>query len=247
MSNLILAGRAGLHEMPLRTIWRRVGGMEYERTWWGPMATLEKSFRNITVGATEVQLQCAPGSAVGTITARYAGVLSGTELPIEVIDIQFADQTFPLCQNPSFINIDTASIIDLDEHAQNHEDIEITDTTLPDWQYFQLKVRGVDSYRVKMPTVVWTRTVSIDYPVALDLENTGAIFSTGNLAGSIGAPILFNIPTGNVGVEDPASGLFTAGWLKGAQATNSSDGKIQIVLTAEYGLWATQAYEFISG
>ncbi len=243
MSNIYIAGRTSAVEMPLQTIWHRINGQEYERRWWGEAGRVRKLEIGARAGAISVEFTQSPGSALATLTARYSGVISGQELPIETVEIDFTDQPFPLHQNPTFIGISDADVLSMEDNIQKHEANTQTEGTTKH-AYYELRSRGVDNYRVKLPVVTWTRTVGVGYHTTYDLSQVGSIFSTANLAGSIGAPILFYIPTGNVGIVGDG-GNYTAGWMKDARVSMTGDGKAQIVLIAEYGLWETGSlYEF---
>lgn len=235
-----IAGKQGPVELPIQSVWHRIHGQEYERRWWGPAGAVQKMIVSARVGAISVEFTQQPGSAIGILTARYGGVIAGDEVALETVDIAFRDETFPVHQNPTFISIADSRIRLLDKAAED------SSTSVPnnalEFRYYDLRQRGVESYRTKLPTVIWTRTVGIGYSRSYDMEGTGKIFSTANLAGSIGAPVIFTIPTGNVGVT--SSGDYTAGWMKDAQVRNTGDGKVQVVLSAEYGLWANDLYTF---
>lgn len=263
-----IAGNPEPIEMGIQSVWRKTGGREYERRWWGlasEIRAFEQGIRapagpgrtpppNPLGGAIEVSISQSPGSAIAILTARFNGTLDQAngepEIAIETMEIAFKDETFPLHQNPGFIDIPTSQIKALDVEAKTDAPDEAVGVNhvaqnASEGAYLQYRMRGVESYRVKLPHVTWTRTVGEGYNAALDLADTGAIFSTGDLASSIGAPILFSIPTGNVGVESSGVSPFTAGWMKGAQLTYVSDGRIQMILTAEYGLWANDVYVFV--
>lgn len=251
--NLIMAGEPGAREKRVRQIWSRTNGASYQRIWWGPHDDVEAVFNNRTTvdsaGVEGAELTPIDGSPISILTVTYSGWLvtgGGRNEASETISISYSDQTVPLNQNPTFNDITTATIQDLESKLSNHDANPYSDTTSAEYKYYALRSRKVDNYRVKLPHVVWRRSVPADYPTAADLENIGAIFSTGDLAGSIGAPILFTIPTGNVGISEDDEGLFTPGWLKDGSVDWQADGKAELILTAEFGLWANDAYYFVS-
>jgi hypothetical protein len=239
-----IAGRLSPVEMPIQTVWRRTGGSEHDTS----VRALETSARE---GALSVEITQQEGSCIAILTARYPGASPGSPPGdeddlgdnVETVEIDFAEVTFPIHQNPTFIGITTANVITM-EASLASSDANTQTAGSVEYRYYDLRSRKTESYEVAIPFVTWTRTVGLDYNTSMDLANVGAIFSTGNLAGSIGAPILFDIPTGNVGVL--TGGEYTAGWKKGGRFTYVSDGKVQLVLTARYGLWANDLYTFIS-
>jgi len=58
----------------------------------------------------------------------------------------------------------------------------------------------------------------------------------------MGAPVLFDLPTSNVGIDDDTAGDYILGWLKDAEIDYTGDGKIVMRITFEYGLWRATLY-----
>lgn len=243
-----IAGRTNPVEMPIQSIWRRTGGWEHERRWWGLADAVKSMEAKALEGAISVEYTQQEGSCIAILTARYPGASpsspTGTDPGdnVETVEIDFAEVTFPISQNPTFIGISTADILAMEALLATNAANSQTAASAK-YRYYDLRSRKTESYEVSLPHVTWTRTVGLDYNTSLDLANVGSIFSTGSLAGSIGAPVLFTIPTGNVGIITGTS--HTAGWKKGGRFTFISDGKVQLVLTARYGLWANDLYTFI--
>lgn len=243
-----MAGALSPREQPVQTIYRRTGGTEHERRWWGYCESVKAMEAYARNNAISVEYTQAPGSVIGILTARYMGEPGsggeGTEEDAEeTMEIEYSEQTFPIHQNPTFIEIPTASIITMEASLQSNAANTQTDGSAA-YKYYDLRSRKTESYEVSLPVVTWTRTVGLGYNVTLDLANVGGIFSTAVLAGSIGAPILFSIPTGNVGVTTGTG--YTAGWKKGGRFSFVSDGKVQLILTARYGLWSNDLYTFVA-
>jgi hypothetical protein len=239
-TGLIVAGKISAVEMPMQHIWHRINGQEYERRWWGLAGAVQKMMTSARVGAMSVEYTQAPGSPIGILTARYAGALAGDQIALETVDIAFRDETFPIDMNPTYISLSDDRVLALKKAAE--ESNTGAPTNALEFAYYDHIQRGTTEYRTKLPTVTWTRTVGSGYSRSFDMNGVGSIFSTANLAGSIGAPVIFTIPTGNVGVTNGDG--FTAGWMKDAQIRSTGDGKVQIVLAAEYGLWANDLYTF---
>lgn len=242
MSQLIVAGRLGAREMPLRSVWRRVGGSEYERRWWGPIADVEALLPGLRAGASEVTFDPIQGSPIAVASVRYAGVQDFAELTSEVMTIEFSDQTFPVSQNPTFINLTSNLIKDLEELLKTGADNPYSDTESEAYRYYELRSRQIESYRAQLPIVTWTRVVGPNYPTSLDLADVGQIFNTDQMVSQLGAPVLWDVPTGNVGVDEDDYGMFTAGWLKTCSAGFTADGQVQLVIRGEFGLWAQDLY-----
>lgn len=227
--------------MPIQTVWRRIGGFEYERRWWGPADEVRKLELQARSGAIEVGFTQSPGSIVGILSARYAGTIVGDEVAEETLTINFNDETIPIHRNPTFIDIPVSRIAALNKAATDNDSSVPSQTDGGiELEYWSCKVEGDDSYLCALPHVTWVRTVSENYSRDLDLANVGAIFSTDALVSAIGDPILFEIPTGNVGVRE-ADG-WTAGWRKMASTDISSDGKVILTITGTFGLWRDSLY-----
>lgn len=259
-SPLVIAGNPTPREMPMRSVWRKAGGAEYERRWWGASASVLAMLNSIKAdpNVLDVNYDQSQNSAIGMITARYSGTGPGapnnslTE-STETVELSFNTQTFPIHQSPSFINITDDHIIDLEDAATSRPRkksvLNNTWITAVERSYFWHRAKGIESYYVELPVVVWNRTVGPNYPATADLLNVGYIFSSGALAWSIGVPV-YQLPTGNVGVQsknvpgDPTA--FTAGWRKTGNVSAVSNGQMQITLRAEFGLWSNDLYQFAS-
>jgi hypothetical protein len=224
-------------------VWRLVGGSEYERRWWGPAKDVQSLLPSLRAGATEVAFDQSPGSVIGIATVRYAGVQNFNDVTSEVMVVSFTDQSFPLHQNPSFISIPNSTIKELEE-ALKREGENLQDPDSDAWKYYDLRSRGVETYRAKLPVVSWQRIVGNQYPTALDIADVGTIFSTAQIVDQLGAPVLWSIPDANVGVSEGDASLFTAGWIKDCEVGYTADGQNQLVIRAEFGLWANDAYTF---
>jgi hypothetical protein len=263
MSNCIIAGNPAPQQMPTRMTARRIGGRDYEQRWHGEAEAVRTYYEVLVAsGADEVTYDQAPGSAVAMVSARYSGTYGEpNEQAVETMEIDFADVTFPIHQNPSFVGLSTQSIRLLEDAIKNETGRDEVLASMIDLigeaatdngtgshgDYWDTRARGIESYRVFVPVVVWTRTVSAQYPAGLELDNVGSIFSTAALSSAMGTPILFSIPTGNVGIAAGGSApQFYAGWLKTGRVSLQSDGKIQLVLKGEYGLWAGNLYTIVS-
>lgn len=243
-----IAGSSSPVEQPIRSVWSR-SGATHERRWWGEGRAVKLMQNSAIVGnALEVSFDQAPGSAIGILTAKYAGIGpgsgtgGGTEA-VETVDIQYTDATFPMHQNPTFIGLSTDKVQEIEKKTADKAPNTYTVGTL-EYELYELRRRGVDSYRVQLPVVVWNRMAGPSYPAIADMDDVGKIFSTGALAWSIGVPMLFRVPTGNIGISAGDASIFRAGWMKTGQVSSASDGMSQITLRAEYGLWAIRAYQF---
>lgn len=229
--------------MPLRSVWRLVGGSEYERRWWGTAADVEALLPSLRTGATEVSFDQSPGSAIAIATVRYPGVQDFNEVTSEVMVVAFTDQGFPLHQNPTFIGIPSADIQTMEESLKTGAANTQTAASAA-FRYYALRSRGVETYRAKLPAVTWQRIVGNNYPTALDIADVGTIFSTDQIVDQLGAPVLWAIPPANVGVSQGDASLFTAGWMKDCEVGYTADGQNQLIIRAEFGLWANDAYTF---
>ncbi len=244
MIDPIIAGEPGAREMPIRTVWRVTDGHSYERRWWGPagaVKALQNGKSNILSGAVAVVFDQQPGSPIAILTVSYTGQPSGTpEAAVtETMEVEFSDQTVKIHRNPSFIGIPTADIARMEELLKDRTANAESD---PDMlAYYNLRLRDVESYRIKMPVVTWTRVVGAQYPSELDLQLAGYLLTTADLVDTVGAPVLWSIPTGNVGVE--AGGDYIEGWFMDARAGYSGDGKIQMTIRGEFGIWENSLYE----
>lgn len=236
-----IAGRLGPRELPIQSVWRRLGGFEYERRWWGPADEVRKLEFLARNGAIEVGFTQSPGSSIGILSARYAGVIAGDEIAEETMEINFNDESIPIHRNPTFIDISVSRIAALNKAATDNDSSVPSQTDGGiELEYWSCKVEGDDSYLCALPHVTWTRTVSENYSRDLDLGNVGAIFTTEALVDAMGAPILFSVPTGNVGVRE--SDGWTAGWRKLASTEITSEGKVNLVITGTFGLWRNSLY-----
>ena len=232
--------------MPVQTIWRRLGGSEYERRWWGPSDAVRalQSFAAST-GASEVTVTQSPGSSIAILSARYQGVLSGQETAVETMAIKFSDETVPIHRNPTFIGISDARIAALDKAAQDQNTgVPSQDDGGIEFEYYDCKSRGEDSYICKLPHVVWNRSVSENFSTAIDISGVGKVLSTSRMVAALGAPVLFSIPTGNVGVRESSG--WTAGWLVDAEVDYTSDGKLSLMIKGDFGLYRNSLYTIVS-
>lgn len=262
-SPIVIAGNPTPIEMGIRSIWRKTGGAEYERRWWGAAASVYAMLNSIKSdpNVTEVSFEQSQNSAIGMITAKYAGTgpgggSGGIAEATETVELSFNSQTFPLHYNPTFINIPDEHLVVLDDAATARPKRtgvlteRFSDNLFPNEAeilYFWYRAKGVESYYVELPVVVWNRTVGPNYPATADLLNVGMIFDSGALAWSIGVPV-YQLPTGNVGVQSKQAlgdkTQFTAGWRKTGNVSAVSNGQMQITLRAEFGLWANGVYVF---
>lgn len=223
-----------LIELPIRSVTRLVGGNEYERRWWGLAASV---MAFVPPGVpTENTFDQQPGSAVGIRTATYAGKPNeDEEQAVETMTVRFNDVTFPIAQNPSFIDISEDRIKALNDGGAAGAE--------PEPEYAACIQREITSYRAKLPVVTWNRTVSVNYGAALDLAGVGAIWTTGDVVDEVGDTVLFDIPTENVGIRDETTGDgYHLGWLKDCTLDYTGDGKILMSITFEYGLWRASLY-----
>ena len=231
--------------MPVRAVWRKTGGSEYEQRWWGPADDVRAIFNLlVNTGAQSVTFDQQQGSVIGICTAVYAGVQNNNDLASEVMTIEFSDQTLPLHQNPSFIGIDNDTIQSLEENIKNGDPNPYSDSSLAVYKYYSLRSRGVESYRVQLPIVTWSRIVGPKYPTHLDLEDVGTIYNTSQMVDQLGATVLWSVPTLNVGVQEGDATIFKEGWLKTAAVSYTADGQDQLIIRGEYGIWAINAYTF---
>lgn len=244
---LVIAGNPSPIELPLRSVWNLTGGASHERRWWGQADAVKAMINSaIAGGAIDVTFDQDRNSPIGILTAKYSGTGPGSVAPTEsteTVDFDETDTTISWDRNPTFISLSTAKVQEIEKAISEKKATNPYTAGTLEYRAFELRRRGTDSYRAVLPVVVWNRTVGPKYPAISDLDNCGKIFSTTNLAYSIGAPLLFRIPTGNVGISSDNSTGFTAGWMKTGKVT-SSNGQSQITLRAEYGLWENELYQF---
>lgn len=216
------------------------GGVESVQVFRGtPEAVLAKIAVCISAGATEIDAHQAEGSATARLTARFPFSRFGqAEVAESTLEIQFQDVTFPIAQNPTFIGLTSQEVKYIETVFENGEDVLGLPALLQ--SYLDLRRRGVDSYRAKLPVVTLTQTVSQNFPTALVVADTGKIFATDEVVKAVGSSILFAIPDANVGVV--SGGGFSPGWMADTQVSAISGGKVQLIARFEYGLWADALY-----
>lgn len=248
---LIIAGDPGPIDMPLRTVWRITDGYSFERRWWGAAATVFALSQNkkspIWVGAISAQFDQQPGSPIGILTIGYSGKPFGDPAAqpavTERMTLKASDQTVKIDRNPSFIDI-TSTLIQEMETQLKAGAPNTQPANSASFDYYSLRSRGRESYRVKMPIVNYTRVVGSQYPVKLDLDLMGRVLTTSELADEVGDPTLWDIPAVNVGVIAPTSSAddFIVGWFMDVEMDYTGDGQIQLTINGEFGLWDSALY-----
>lgn len=240
----IVSGNPEPIEQSYRSTISRTNGVEVERTWRGTYEACKAMEQAIyALGASTVVCERVDGSAMGILRAVFSSAQNGGDpgaVAESTIELSFSDVTWPIHRNPTFIGISAARVQALNKEVEKESPSAPSDAT--ELSYYNLKLRGVDEYRAKMPVVSLTRTVSVNYHTALVVADTGTIFSTAAVSNFIDNPILFTVPTGNVGVLE-ASG-FTAGWMQDTRVSFTSSGSVQLAETYEFGLWENALYTF---
>lgn len=250
---LTIAGNAAAIESGFDISVRRGvgGGREQVRTWRGTDAAITPQLEALLADPSVIQIDVrrAPDSAVATLAARF-GKLDGEteEIGEETLTIQFNDTPTPINIHPEFSAISSERIKLIDEAAKDGDLGSLT-LTGQEVYYYELLLRGVDSYRASMPVVTHTITASRSFGEALAVELTGLIFTTGEVADYVGSPVLFSIPTNVVGVTQPdfvssdAANDVISGWRLTTQLEYVASGKVQLISTFEYGIWQALLYD----
>ena len=56
-------------------------------------------------------------------------------------------------------------------------------------------------------------------------------------------PVLFSIPSSNIGIDEDDAGDYELGWFKDVEIDYTGDGKIMMKISFEFGLWRDSLYE----
>lgn len=244
MSGAIIAGNPEPIESGFSfTIRKGVGGRERVRTFTGERdSVLARVNSLLAEGAIEVTATQQPGSALASVSARFGQIEdSEPEVAEETLTIRFNDVPIPIHRHPSFVAITDRRIKQLNELANEKDATPPTDAT--ELIYFNLKLRGVDSYKAKLPVVTYVRTVSPSYADGLDLGNVGKIHTTDQVVGLVSSPILFSIPQNTIAVS--SGGNYLVGWQLDASLDRLANGNFQITEVYEFGVWEDDLYDTV--
>jgi hypothetical protein len=243
MSTPIIHGTEAPIPRPVETSWSRRGGWEFIHSWTGAadaVRAMEAALR--ANGAIQVVVRQNPDSALATITAHYASAQTGEpEEMEETLDIDFADETFPINVNPAFINITDARIAVLDEKgADSKVDID-TYTSDPTERYYMRLVRRKEtSYRVDLPVLTYIRNVPETSVSRINCGNNGLIYTPAEVADAIAAPIVFTIPSANVGIA--AGSRYVIGYKFKGRVEFTSNGRVNLIERYVFGRYDAVLY-----
>jgi hypothetical protein len=215
------------------------GGLEYDVAWAGSRAAILSKF-NALVGDgkfVEANATQSPGSAIAVVRARYAKPPSGSDEQIqESLSLRWNDASLDIHRNPTFVNITSDRIKALDDAADENTSTPTDPTEL---KYYNLKRRGVTSYRCALPVVTYTITAPYNTLERLNVSQSGKIFD----AVSIPVSSFFVVGSINLGLSADSAGTFLVGWRLMAQGDYLANGNAQLIEEYEFGLWETDLYE----
>lgn len=221
-------------------------GTEYDRTWTGTLdATLNKIGALLSEGVSNVAVSKSANSALARITARYnsAPWVTGRNRGNveETLTVQFNDTPIELHRHPHFINITSERIKILDDAAAKNDSGSVSQSDPAELAYWTYKLRGVNTYKAKLPIITYTRTGGPGMGEFLALADTGKIFNKAQVTLLVSKPVAFAIPDAPIGIVASSNGTFVVGWQLTTQLDYMANGNIQLIETYEYGLWEMAA------
>jgi hypothetical protein len=217
------------------------GGLEYDIAWAGSVSAIKAKFNSLVADTKFVEANASqsPGSAIAVARARYAKPAGGSDEQLqESLSLRWNDASLDIHRNPTFVDITSARIKALDDAADENTSTPTDPTEL---KYYNLKRRGVNSYRCALPVVTYTITGPYNTAERLNVSSSGKIFD------SVEIPVssFFVIGDINIGMSADSAGTFFVGWRLMAQGDYLANGNAQLIEEYEFGLWETDLYVLV--